>query len=272
MSAHVDLFYNTYAHFTDRVLAQVREATYGEDIGQNSWVTADEYDRFIAWLLLGPDSHALEVASGSGGPALHLAKQCGCRVTGVEVNSSGIATAVQAARRAGVNDRVTFKVGDATAPLPFADHRFDALVCVDSMNHFPDRLQVLREWHRVLKPGGRAVFTDPVVITGPVTNEELAARSSIGQFVFVPRYLNEEIIADAGLRLLQQQDVTENAARVSERWSEARQRFRRELMEIEGGMRYEGVQKFLAAVHTLTHERRLSRIAYLVEKPRSAGR
>jgi hypothetical protein len=32
----------------------------------------------------------------------------------------------------------------------------------------------------ILKPGGRAIFTDPVVVTGPVTNEELAARSSIG--------------------------------------------------------------------------------------------
>jgi len=271
MSARVDLFYNTYAHFTDRVLARVREASFGEDIGQNSWVTLDEYERFIAWLLLGPASHALEVASGSGGPALYLANQCGCRVTGVDVNSNGIATAVQAARRAGVADRVAFKVADATAPLPFADNRFDAVLCIDSMNHFPDRLQVLREWHRVLKPGGRAVFTDPVVITGPVTNEELAARSSIGSFVFVPRFLNEEIIADAGFRLLRQQDVTENAARVSSRWREARQRFRKELVEIEGGARYEGVQDFLAAVHKLTHERRLSRIAYLVEKLPSAG-
>jgi SAM-dependent methyltransferase len=266
VSAHIDLFYNTYANFTDRVLASVRESAFGEDIGQNSWVTADEYDRFIAWLLLSADSHALEVASGSGGPALYLADQCGCRVTGVDVNPAGIATAVQAARRAGVGDRVSFKIADATARLPFADNQFDAMLCIDSMNHFPDRLQALREWHRVLKPGGRAVFTDPVVVTGPVTNEELAARSSIGLFVFVPRHLNEEIIADAGFRLLHQHDVTENAACVSLRWLEARQRLRKDLVQIEGAERYEGVQKFLGAVHRLTHERRLSRIAYLVEK------
>ena len=48
------------------------------------------------------------------------------------------------------------------------------------MNHFPDPLAVLREWHRVLRVGHRALFTDPVVITGPVTNDELALRSSIG--------------------------------------------------------------------------------------------
>ncbi len=47
MSAHIDLFNNTYANFTEQVLASVRAATYGEDIGQNSWVTADEYEGFI---------------------------------------------------------------------------------------------------------------------------------------------------------------------------------------------------------------------------------
>jgi SAM-dependent methyltransferase len=217
--------------------------------------------------MLSSDSHALEVASGSGGPALYLAERTGCRVTGVDVNPAGIATAVQSAHRAGAGRRASFKIADANGRLPFCDASFDALLCIDSMNHFPDRLRVLREWHRVLKPGARAVFTDPVVITGPVTSEELAARSSIGLFVFMPRFLNEEIIADAGFRLLRQQDVTENAAQVSLRWSAARERLRKDLVQIEGTDRFEGVQRFLTAVHRLTLERRLSRIAYLVEKP-----
>jgi hypothetical protein len=39
------------------------------------------------------------------------------------------------------------------------------------------------------------------------------------------------------------------------------------LLQIEGEERFEGLQKFFAAVHLLTSERRLSRIVYLVEKP-----
>ncbi len=54
---------------------------------------------------------------------------------------------------------------------------------------------------------------------------------------------------------------------VSRRWREARQRFRDDLVRMEGEAHFEGVQKFLGAVHRLTAERRLSRIAYLVEKP-----
>jgi SAM-dependent methyltransferase len=168
---------------------------------------------------------------------------------------------------AALSSRVKFRRANATEPLPFPDSSFDALLCIDSMNHFPDRGDSLREWCRVLKPGGRAVFTDPVVVTGPVTNDELAQRSSIGLFVFLPRGLNEELIVKAGFRIVSQTDATENAALVSRRWREARQRFRDDLLRIEGEERFEGVQKFLGAVHKLTGERRLSRIAWVVEKP-----
>jgi len=266
MDQPVDLFYNTYANFNEQVLAAVRGETFGQDIGQNSWLTAEEFERFIGWLDVRAGSHLLEVASGSGGPAMHVADRYGCRVTGVDVNAYGVATARRAAVAAGLTHLVKFKVADATDALPFVDRKFDALVCIDSMNHFPDRVAALKEWRRVLKPGARAVFTDPVAVTGPVTSEELAQRSSIGLFVFVPRTVNEELIAQAGFRIVRQLDVTENAVAVSRRWREARQKFCVDLLRIEGQERFEGVQKFLAAVHRLTSERRLSRIAYLVQK------
>lgn len=267
MTERVDLFDSTYTHFTTRVLDDVRKETFGVDIGQNSWVTADEYERFIGWLDLGPGRHALEVASGSGGPARFLARTTGCHVTGIDANRSGVATASQMTARSGQRGQVTFAVADATAALPFEDNSFDALLCIDSMNHFPNRPAVLREWHRVLRAGRRAVFTDPVVISGPVTNDELALRSSIGLFVFVPSGLNERLIEQAGFRLVEQEDVTANAALVSGRWHRARQNHEKDLLQIEGEERYAGLQRFFDAVHRLTSERRLSRIVYLTEKP-----
>jgi SAM-dependent methyltransferase len=267
MAARVDLFYNAYANFTDQVLAAIRAETYGMDIGQNSWVTVDEYEGYIEALRLEEQSTVLEVASGSGGPALHLAGRCGCRVIGIDANPEGVTAANRSAARAGLAQHAAFEVVDATRPLSFVDGTFDALLCIDSMNHFPARGDSLKEWCRVLKPGGRAVFTDPVVITGPVTNEELAERSSIGLFVFVPRGLNEELIVKAGFRIVSQTDTTENAALVSRRWREARQRFRDDLLRIEGEERFAGVQRFLGAVHKLTSERRLSRITWVVERP-----
>lgn len=266
MRKRIDLFDSTYSNFTEQVLDAIRKETFGKDIGQNSWVTVDEYDRFILALRLKPDDHVLEVASGSGGPALYIANQVNCCVTGIDANESGVATATQSAAKLNQSNRVNFKVADATARLPFADNSFDAILCIDSMNHLPDRLSVFQEWQRVLRPGHRAVFTDPVVITGPVTNDELALRSLIGLFLFVPPGINEQFIERAGFLLIQQEDVTENAALVSGRWHGARQHYKDALLQIEGEERFEGLQQFFAAVHRLTSERRLSRILYLVEK------
>jgi SAM-dependent methyltransferase len=92
VTERIDLFDSTYSHFDDRVLTAIRAETFGQDIGQNSWLMVDEYDRFLSWLNVGPDDHVLEVASGSGGPALHVARTLGCRVTGIDANASGVAT------------------------------------------------------------------------------------------------------------------------------------------------------------------------------------
>ena len=265
MSNQVDLYNSTYGNFKDQVLAAIRHETYGEDIGQNSWITTDEYDTFYHWLELSKGDHLLEIASGSGGPALYLAEKFHCRITGLDINEEGIKTANQHALESGIPN-ASFQLVDVDQRLPFEDETFDAVMCTDSMNHFRNRLNYFREWQRVLKTGKRAVFTDPVVITGPVSNEELAARSTIGFFLFVPLEVTRRFIEEAGFRLLRCDDVTGNIELTSGRWHASRQRHRDDLVKIEGEERFAGLQRFLSTVHTLTSERRLSRFVFLVEK------
>jgi SAM-dependent methyltransferase len=266
MKRKVDLFDSTYSHFEAEVLARIRQKTFEEDFGQNSWTTADEYRRWAQWLDLRETSNVLEVASGSGGPAIFLAKLCGGRVTGIDINAHGVAAAIERAQVHGLAARVAFEKVDAGVTLPFPDLSFDAILCIDSANHFADRLGVLKEWHRVLKPGGNALFTDPVVVTGLVSNEELAARSSIGYFLFAPPGVNERLIEEAGFEIVRQEDVTENAALVSKRWYEARAEDYEALVKIEGEERYVNLQDFFSTVHRLTKERRLSRFVYMAQK------
>jgi hypothetical protein len=61
-------------------------------------------------------------------------------------------------------------------------------------------------------------------------------------------------------------DVTEATASVSARWRDAREELRSALVELEGAEAFEGVQRFLAAVHLLASERRLSRFMYLATR------
>ena len=265
MSNQVDLYNSTYGNFQEQVLAEIRQETYGEDIGQNSWITTSEYDTFYSWLNLSAGDHLLEVASGSGGPALYLARKFKCQITGLDINEEGLKTANQSARDASIPG-AKFQFADVNQRLPFDDETFDAVMCMDSMNHFQDRAGIFREWQRVLKTGRRVLFTDPVVITGPISNEELAARSNIGFFLFVPLDVTKQYIREAGLNLIRCEDVTPNIELTSGRWYAARQKHRDDLIKMEGPERFDGLQKFFSTVHTLTSERRLSRFVFLAEK------
>jgi len=55
-------------------------------------------------------------------------------------------------------------LADACAPLPFRDASFDALVCMEGIEHFEDQTGFLRECARVLKRGGRLVLTTPNIL------------------------------------------------------------------------------------------------------------
>jgi SAM-dependent methyltransferase len=64
---------------------------------------------------------------------------------------------------------------DAGGRVPFVEASFDAVLCTDTMCHLPNRLDILREWHRITSPGARVLFTDPTIVTGLVTDAEVAA-------------------------------------------------------------------------------------------------
>jgi SAM-dependent methyltransferase len=266
MTERVDLYDNVYADFASRAEAEVRRDAFGEDIGQSSWLTAAEWLRFADQVHAREHAHVLEVGSGSGGPAVYLAAARGCRVTGVDINEHGVHNAERLAEVKGVADRVTFHVVDAGSSLPFPDASFDAVLSNDAMCHIPHRLEVLGDWHRVLRPGGRMLFTDAMVVTGLVSHEELAIRSSIGWYLFVPPGENERLIERAGFTVLSSEDLTAEAEVIAERWHAARERHRDELVAREGEANFAGLQRFLACVHRLSAERRLSRYSYLAEK------
>jgi len=266
MSNSVDLYDNVYADFTSDAEAAVRRATYGEDIGQSSWMTAAAWLRFADLLQVRAESHILEVGSGSGGPAVYLAAMRGCRITGVDINEHGIHNGERLAAKRGLADRVKFQKADAAKSLPFGPATFDAVISNDAMCHIPNRLDVLCDWHCIVRPGGRILFTDAMIVSGLVSHEELAIRSSIGFYLFVPPGENERLIARSGFRLLSSEDVTEDAAAIAQRWYEAREKHRVALVEREGQANFDGLQRFLACVHSLSADRRLSRYCYLAER------
>ncbi|MHC0431295.1 methyltransferase domain-containing protein [Streptomyces sp. O3] len=108
---------------------------------------------------LRPGERVLDAGCGPGETAVYLARQYGARVTGVTVSEFEIETATGRAADAGVGDRVGFQYGDYME-LPFPDGSFDAVLALESLQNAPELDTVLKELHRVLRPGGRISFSD----------------------------------------------------------------------------------------------------------------
>lgn len=266
MSGNIDLYNASYANYEADVYRQVRVETYGEDLGQTSWVTPDESREIPKLLGLTSGAFVLEIGCGSGRYALQVAESFNCRVLGVDINAAGIDTANQLAKTRELTSQVRFELCDVSKSLPFIDRTFDAMFSNDVLCHVPGRPAVMEEIFRVLKPGARILFSDALVIGGIISHREIATRSSIGYYNFSPPGENERLIEQAGFQLLKVSDTTRNAAEIAKRWHDARDKRKTELVASEGPSNFEGVQQFLACVHTLTSERRLLRYVYLAEK------
>jgi 2-polyprenyl-3-methyl-5-hydroxy-6-metoxy-1,4-benzoquinol methylase len=106
-----------YANFQADLYAQIRREAFGEDIGQNSWLTSDEQDKFLEWLDLSPGKRLLDVACGAGGPALRIAAVTGCSAVGIDVHEEAVTTASSLAAQRGLAERAEFRPTDATGPL-----------------------------------------------------------------------------------------------------------------------------------------------------------
>jgi cyclopropane fatty-acyl-phospholipid synthase-like methyltransferase len=255
-----------YGNFQTELYAQIRREAFGEDIGQNSWLTTDEQDRFLQWLDLSPGKILLDVGCGAGGPALRIAATTGCSVMGIDLHEQAVKTASSLAAQRGLAERAEFRVTDATGLLPFSDASFDAITCIDAINHFPDRPRVIAEWARLLRASGRLLFTDPITVTGELTNAEIAVRSSAGFYLFVPHGYDERVIAQCGLRLLACEDLTANMAKIAEARRASRASRSTALREIESRQTFDDQQEFLAVAARVAREGRLSRFLYVSEQ------
>jgi len=118
---------------------------------------------------LGPGLEVLDVASGTGSSAFHLAQLFDCRVTGIDLSEANVAGARELAEHAGLSAQTSFIVGDAER-LPFADGSFDAVLCECAFCTFPDKTAAAAEFARVLRPGGRVGLSD-LTRRGPLPSE-----------------------------------------------------------------------------------------------------
>ena len=104
-----------------------------------------------------PEMHILDVGCGVGGSTRRLSHETGCTVTGIDLSDEYIDAAERLTQLLNMQDRVKFNAASALE-LPFDDDTFDGAWSIQMNMNIEDKLGLLKEIYRVIKPGGRAVL------------------------------------------------------------------------------------------------------------------
>ncbi|MGH3439593.1 MAG: methyltransferase domain-containing protein, partial [Sciscionella sp.] len=179
-----------------------------DDIGAASRRTVE---RICEKVNLTARTSVLDIGSGFGGAAHYLARTYRCHVTCLNLSEVENERNRRVSADEGLDQLIEVTDG-SFEDLPYQDNSFDVVWSQDAMLHSGDRVRVLQEAARVLKPGGELVFTDPMAADNcprhalrPVL--ERLQLESMGSPAFYRRELNR-----IGMRTVEFEDHSEQIA------------------------------------------------------------
>lgn len=138
---------------------------WGEHVHHGYWTTGKEskeeaQDALIDHLTnaarIKKGSRLLDVGCGIGGTSLYLAKNYGVKPTGITISPVQVAMAQAAAEREKIDAK--FLLMDAQE-MTF-DHSFDAIISIESISHYQNKLAFFKKAAEYLKPGGTMALID----------------------------------------------------------------------------------------------------------------
>lgn len=131
---------------------------FPEEFGHISFVTVPQLQRMAAELRLSPGDTLADLGCGQGGPALWMARETGANLIGIDLSPVAIEDAGKRAAELGLAERAQFHQGS------FADTGLDAksvdgAMSEDAIQYAPNKRAAAVEAARILRQGGRLVFT-----------------------------------------------------------------------------------------------------------------
>lgn len=190
-------------HLTPEDLTPVDEFHTG---GREATVALAEQAGFAA------GQHLLDVGCGIGGPSRFFARECSCRVTGIDLTEDYVRTAEALSRRVGLAGQVSYRQASALA-LPFADATFDGAYMIHVGMNVEDKAALFAGLRRILKQGGTfALFEVMRAADGELSYPVPWAASSETSFVASAAEYRHGLRA-AGFEIVKERDRSDFAAR-----------------------------------------------------------
>lgn len=142
----------------ERVWRRVFGDEYPEGVDPYSYISVSELERIAAEIDAGRDETIADLGCGRGGPGLWVAAATGARLIGIDISTNALDAARARAEAMGIRERVEFCEGSfESTGLPTGS--VDGVITVDALLFTVDKAAAFRELRRVLRHGGRLVFT-----------------------------------------------------------------------------------------------------------------
>jgi cyclopropane-fatty-acyl-phospholipid synthase len=222
ISEHYDLSNEFFALWLDPTM------TYSSAYFQNAEMTLEEaqhakYDRLSKQMRLKPEHHVLEIGSGWGGNAIHMAKNYGCKVTSITISEEQQKLATEKVKAAGLSEHVKIVLEDYRV----IEGQYDRIVSIEMLEAVGAKFYdaYFRQVHRLLKQDGLVALQ---VITCPDSRFEELRRGVdwIQKHIFPGSLLpsvgamNKAINNTGDLTLVDMKDLGLDYARTLAKWRE----------------------------------------------------
>lgn len=180
IAAHYDLGNDLFSLFLDPSM-NYSSGIYSDPADDLETAQINKMDRIAERLDPGPGDHLLEIGTGWGGLAVHLAKQTGCRVTTTTISKEQASLARQRVEEAGLSGRIEVIETDYR-DLTGAYDRVVSVEMIEAVG-WRDFPTYFRKCSSLLKPDG-LMLLQAIVIDDDAYELEKASRSFISHFIF----------------------------------------------------------------------------------------
>jgi 27-O-demethylrifamycin SV methyltransferase len=204
---------------------------------------------------LEPGMSVLDVGCGTGNPALFLAREYQTSVLGISTSQVGIERAIARAARANMSHQVRFELRDGTATA-LDDGSFDRVWVMESSHLMPRKDLLLKECLRVLRPGGRLVLCDIVLLRPVPFSELLTLQSNVrtldnvfGRAIMAELRQYVRWAEEAGFQTITPTDISRETMPTFKRW---RANAELNASRVEELLGLEGLAQFRGACDILT--------------------